>query len=191
MSNVTVGERSAVAVDGSLESLNHVAVVVTASSAALGHDGKVKVGHLTLSLVTATVRWEREVGEHKVERSKALVEVLHEVRETVVHALTDFLALQSTASSKDDELLHTLEDGQFLRGRVDCDLQVVLEKVASLLGDQWGIRLQSFSGETVLDLNVSPCYCWVLLTNFFCCMSISLGQSYTTPFPKTGVVRWV
>jgi hypothetical protein len=31
--------------------------------------------------------------------------------------------------------------------------------------------------------------CDRLRTNFFCCMSMSLGQSYTTPFPNTGVVK--
>ena len=69
-------------------------------------------------------------------------------------------------------------------------MQVVLEEADGLVVDEWRVGLERLGREAVLDLRTLTQHAsWQMLTNFFCCMSISFGQSYTTPLPKIGVVR--
>lgn len=85
-------------------------------------------------------------------------------------------------------------DGFGSFGRGGGESHVVCEEVLSLRCHEWGVGLQGLGGEAVLDLGVQLVKMAMEaladgLTNFFCCINISFGQSYTTPLPNTGVVK--
>lgn len=116
------------------------------------HDLQVKVAHSLLSLISPLVTGKGQVGEHKVEGSKTAVEILVVLGELTIKRFTNFLPLESTRRSKNDELGHGFEEVESGRRLLGRNSDFFGEEIFAFAGNHRGIRLKGLGSKTGLDL---------------------------------------
>lgn len=116
------------------------------------HDLQVKVAHSLLSLISPLVTGKGQVGEHKVEGSKTAVEILVVLGELTIKRFTNFLPLESTRRSKNDELGRGFEEVESDRRLLGRNSDFFGEEIFAFAGDHRGIRLKGLGSKTGLDL---------------------------------------
>lgn len=116
------------------------------------HDLQIKVAHSLLSLISSPVTGKGQVGEHEVERSETAVEVLVVLGELTVKRFANFLSLESTRRSKNDELGHGLEEVESGRGLLGRNSDFFGKEIFAFASDHRRIRLKGLGSKTGLDL---------------------------------------
>lgn len=172
--NVRVRKRGSVTVGRAHQSGNHIVIVLRQqpsipSSASKGRinriywhthisstfpttpdDLLVKLAHLPLRLVPLLVAWQRQVGEHEVDRSETSIERLVTPGKRLVQLATDFLSLQSRRSREDGQFCHAVERVSLFPFASD-GFELVVHEVGGLLLDERNVGLEVFGGKTKLD----------------------------------------
>jgi hypothetical protein len=191
--NFVVGNRSAVLVDAVHEIPDHVLGILLATSLSSRPDNlQICAGHLLVGDVSAAIVGKGCPWKHEVDGREAHVQVVEEVGEAGVKLVAHFLALERARCSEDCDLGHGAND---IEGSV-CALEAcaALDVVFDFGLDELDVGLEGIGGEAVFHELRNELVMWIEVEKqgvhaFFCSMSFELGQSYTTSFPKTGVVR--
>ena len=110
-----------------------------------------------MSLITSSVRGQRQVGEHEVERSESTIESLVSVSEGLVQSGSNLLSLQRPRSGEDGEFREGLEGregspgGAGVLGSVGLEGVVGLEHECNLVLDVGSVRTKILERESSLD----------------------------------------
>lgn len=131
--------------------INTHIVITTVLTTALD-DIDVELRDLLVGSITAPVVGEGEVAEQEVDWDESTIKVGQSVRESLVHAAADFLALQCAGGREDGELGQHLEriDGTplvGLAGLVGLVVGVVVEEFSRFMLDETGIGAEGVSVE--------------------------------------------
>jgi hypothetical protein len=148
--NFFIGNRGAVLVDARHQVPDHILGVLLATSLATLTDNiHVGLSQLLLRSITLAVVRKRCPGQHEVDGSEALVEIVVHFREGGVESIPNLLTLERARSSVDGDFSNVLGDVEGTLGFMECGSG--LDELIHLVGNQGNVRSKRFGGEAEFD----------------------------------------